>query len=151
MAKVANPRKQFQFSIQIPGLYPFLAQKVTTPETDLDVVEHGDTNYIVKTAGIVKYGTLHVEKISSANGPDNFIWAWIKSIQDEYAGGGDIPDNYKKVAEIYQYATNGITIINTWQWEGVWPHKINGIELSRVQSDNTIENIEFCVDRQLRF
>lgn len=151
MAKVANPRKQFQFSIQVPGLYPFLAQKVTLPDTETDVVEHGDTNYKVKTAGIVNYGVLIVEKISTANGPDNFIWNWIKSIQDEYLGGGEIPENYKKIIEVYQYHTNGERIINTWQWEGCWPSKINGVELNRVQSDNVIETIEFQVDRQLRF
>lgn len=30
--------------------------------------------------------------------------------------------------------------------EGIWPCIINGIELSRVSSDNVIETIEFAVD-----
>lgn len=151
MAKVANPRKQFQFSIQIPGLYPFLVQKVTLPSPEIDVVEHGDTNHTIKTAGRINYDSLVVEKLATAIGPDNWIWGWIKQIQDEFTGGGAIPDNYKKIIEVFQYSNDGKTIINTWQYEGVWPRKINGIELNRLQSDNIIESIEFCIDRQIHF
>lgn len=155
MANLRNPRKKFQFTIGIVTPFgvvvnPFLAQKVTVPEMTPDEVEHGDANYIVKTAGIQRVGKLMVEKISTAEAPDNSMWDWIQSIQDPYSGGGAIPDFYKKIINIVQYATDGITPINEWTLEGVWPQKINGVELSRVDSDNTIESIEFCVDRFLR-
>jgi phage tail-like protein len=149
MAKVANPRKQFQFSIQIPGLYPLLVQKVTLPSPELDVVEHGDGNRKIKTAGLLSYDNLVVEKLSTANGPDNWIWDWIRQIQNEYTGGGVTPGIYKKVVQVFQHGNDGISIINSWTYEGVWPHKVNGIELNRLQSDNIIESIEFCVDGQL--
>ena len=54
--KVANPRKQFQFGIILPGLDPFLCQKVKSPDLEFEVAEHGDTNFLVKTAGILKVG-----------------------------------------------------------------------------------------------
>ena len=38
MANIANPRKQFAFSIFAAGLNPFLAQKVTIPERSFDKI-----------------------------------------------------------------------------------------------------------------
>ena len=62
MAQIKNPRKVFNFSFQIMPLPidPFLAQKVTIPEVSADVVEHGDTNHDIKTAGRVKYGNIMI-------------------------------------------------------------------------------------------
>lgn len=149
MPEVSNPHKKFQWSIEILTLNPFLAQKTTTPDTEIDVVEHGETNHLIKTGGMVKYGNLMVEKISSASiDPlNNFIWDWIRRIQDPATGGGDIPDEYKYNIRVLKYATNGETIIGRWEMEGAWPCKINGVELSRVESDNTIESLEFCIDK----
>lgn len=150
MANVANPHKQFQFSIKMFGLNPFLAQKVTLPEREFDIIEHGDINHIVKTAGLPRYGILTVEKISSASLNDNWIWDWIFQIQDENWGSGDIPENYKTRVDIQKYATNGIRVVGNWSYIGVWPSKVNNIELSRVSSENTIESIEFQVDRLIK-
>lgn len=149
MAKIANPHKQFQWSIQLSVLDPFLAQKVTIPSPEIDVAEHGDTNYIIKTGGIIKWDTLKIEKISKASiDPlNNWVWDWVQTIQDAYVGGGEIPEVYKVDGQIIKYATDGVTIIGTWECEGLWPQKINGVELSRVDSNNTIESIEFQLDR----
>jgi phage tail-like protein len=148
MANVSNPHKKFQFSIAILGMNPFLAQKVTTAERDLDQVEHGEGNHVIKTAGMVKLGNIMVEKISSADGPDRLFWDWIASIQNEFIGGGLIPDNYKFPIQIQKYATDGLTVIATWNYIGCWVKKINGVELDRVSSENTIESLELSVDRQ---
>lgn len=155
MANLANPRKQFQFSIYIVtpfgvAVNPFLVQKLTLPDQENDSVEHGDANYLVKTAGLMKVGKLIAEKISTASAPDNSMWDWLQSIQDAHLGGGTIPDQYKKIIEVTQFATDGITPINQWRYEGAWPQKIHGVELSRTSSDNTIERIEFDVDIPLR-
>jgi len=148
MAQISNPRKNFNFSIQIAPLPidPFLAQKVTIPEISLDVAEHGDRNYDVKTAGRVKYGNITIEKISTTSGADNYMFDWLKSCQDDILGGGLVPTAYKRVMTITELAEDGSSILNTWICNGVFPNKINGIELNRQASDNTIESVEFCVD-----
>ena len=148
MAQIANPRKNFNFSIQIAPLPidPFLAQKVTIPEISIDIVEHGDRNYDVKTAGRTKFTAIMVEKISTTSGADNYMFDWLYSCQDVILGGGLIPPSYKRVMTITELAEDGSSILNTWICNGVWPHKINGIELNRQDSANTIESVEFCVD-----
>lgn len=150
MANVNNPHKKFQWSIAILGMNPFLAQKVMLPERSLDVIEHGEGNHVIKTAGMVKLGTLTIEKLSPATLPDKLMWAWIASIQNEFVGGGLIPEAYKKGVQISKYSTDGLTIVETWNWTGVFPSKINGLELDRLSSDNTIDTIEFSVDREAR-
>ena len=146
MAIIANPRKHFQFDICIPGLNSMLAQKVHTPDNELDVVEHGDRGFLVKTAGLIKITTLKIEKIQSADTLDLFMYNWAQQIRNTITGGGAVPQVYKQSIMIQQYATDGLTVIQTWLCKGAWPHKINGIEFSRITSDNTIENVDLCVD-----
>ena len=162
-ASIANPHKQFQFQITIGNMDPMLAQKVTLPSPEIDVVEHGDKNHIIKTAGLIKFDTLKVEKISwggnvySGDGyskdqniafmgqADNF-WKYIHNIQNCLVGGGTLPSQYKMDITVSKYGTDGMSEIGTWTYYGCWPSKINGVELSRVTSDNTVESIEFQVD-----
>lgn len=147
MANIANPRKQFQFSISVPGLNPFLAQKVTIPEQSIDVTEHGDTNYDVKTGGRVKYGKILIDKISTALGPDNWVEDWMATVQNVFLGGGLLPSLYKQTVTIDQYSNDGVTIINSWTLYGAWPSKRNGVDLDRKGSDNTLESIELELDQ----
>lgn len=149
MAKVNNPRKAFQFTILIPGIAPFLCQTVKTPDNELDSDEHGDTNHKIKTAGMMNYGTLSITKIVDAVGLDNYIWNWQKRIQNPMTGGGELPSQYKIPVAVEQYAPDGLTVLKRWTYEGCWPKRINGIDFSRVQSGNTVESIEFEVDRQI--
>lgn len=146
MAKIANPRKKFQFTISIPGLNPFLAQRVTVSSVELDQATHGDTGYEVKTAGMKKVGMLTVHKISRSEQFDNWVWDWVDRIMNTRVGGGEIPDLYKTFIMVEQYANDGETVMHRWFHYGCWPQKINGVEFSRVDSDNTIEEIDFCVD-----
>lgn len=149
MAVIENPRKQFNFSILCAGLNPFLAQNVNTPDYSLEVATHGDANYKVKTAGLPDIGTLMIEKISPATAPDNWVWIWIRDIQNTFTGGGQLPSNYKRTIEIQQYSNDGVTILNRWMLYGCWPSKINGVEFKRLGSENTLENLELQVDRIL--
>lgn len=148
MAEIANPHKKFQFSIFLFGMNPFLAQKVTLADRELDQVEHGEGNHLIKTAGLVKIGNMTVDKIFNASLPEKIIWAWINSIQNEFTGGGLIPEAYKKAVQVQLLSTNMRTPVKTWNYIGAWPCKINGIELDRVSSDNTIESIEFSIDQE---
>lgn len=146
MAQVANPRKQFQFNIVIGGMNPFLAQVVKMPDVEYEMVEHGDTNYDVKTAGKKKIGHLTIDKIFSSDLLDTEIRNWGEDIQSSITGGGLLPSEYKRSVLVEQYAPDGSTVIERWELEGVWPNKINGIDFSRKGSENTTQQIEFCVD-----
>jgi hypothetical protein len=54
---------------------------------------------------------------------------------------------YKKTIVITEHAEDGHTVLNTWTASGVWPCKINGLDLDRMASENSIESIEFSVDK----
>lgn len=149
MAKIQNPRKQFQFTILIPGLNPFLAQEVDTADVEFDSVEHGDVGFLVKTAGLKKFGMLKVSKIKQADSTDTFIRDWQRQIFDTQLGGGDLPSNYKVTILIEEYSNDGETVVERHEYDGCWPMKANGVALNRKGSENTIESIEFCIDEEI--
>jgi phage tail-like protein len=148
MAKFANPRKKFNWSIQISPdpINPFLFQKVTLPDSDIEKVAHGDTNHDINTAGRVTYGNIVCEKLAPSDQGDSYLWAWHDTCQSSVIGGGAPPQIYKKVITIVEMAEDGVTILNTWIAEGVWPTSLPGIELDRMASENTVENVEFAID-----
>ena len=150
MAQVANPHKKFLFSISIFGMNPFRAQKVTLPDREVDVVKHGEGNHYIKTGGMVEIGTLNCDNIFSASLPNRLFWDWILIIQETITGGGLTPDVYKKAAQVDFLKNDGVTIQNSYSFLGIWPSKINGIELDRVSSENTIESVEFQVDHEVK-
>ena len=149
MAQIDNPRKNFQWSIAIAPfpMNPWLAQKVNIPDISIDIVEHGDTNHDIKTGGRVKFTPIQIDKIMTTDGSDNYFFDWAASVQDSLIGGGLPPQQYKRTVTITELAEDGQTIINTWIGTGCWPSKINGIDLDRQGSDNTIESVELCVDK----
>lgn len=152
MAQIQNPRKQFNFGVSISNqsglvLNQFLVQQLTLPEVSIDVVEHGDANYMVKTGGIKRYTNLEMEKISFADGFDYWVWDWVRRIQDEFSGGGDLPSFYKRNCSVAQFDPSGRRIIHEWSFEGIWPNTISPINFSRTESENTMESISFSVDR----
>ena len=66
--------KVFNFKIEIEGIDQFLIQDVKMPEVEIGAVEHGATNYNIKTAGGVSYSDAELQKIVPADGGDR--WAW---------------------------------------------------------------------------
>lgn len=147
MAKVNNPRKEFLFSISFPKhpINSFLCQKVTLPDIEVEEVTHGDTNRDVKTAGRVSVGTLTVEKLMTTSGSDTWAHDWLCSCQDMLLGGGNIPATYQETMVVNELAEDGVSVLNTWVCNEVWPKKITGLELDRTSSDNTVEKVEFSV------
>lgn len=148
MAKVKNPRKGFNYSISFTGhpINSYLVQKVTLPDVEIEQVAHGDTNHDIKTAGRVTIGNLILEKLCTTSGSDTWLHDWLLACQDSKLGGGNIPDVYKQTCIVSELAEDGISILNTHIYEGVWPCKITGIDLDRNTSDNIIEKAEFSVD-----
>lgn len=149
MAKVSNPRKEFNFSIQVTEapINPFLCQVVELPEIIVEQAEHGDTNHDIKTAGRVSVGNITIDKILTTSGADNYFFDWLASCQDMMIGGGLVPDDYKRTILITELAEDGTSALNTWVCQGCWPTKINGQKLDRRSSDNSMEKIELSVDR----
>ena len=149
MAQVSNPRKEFNFTIQIAQapINPFLAQKIDVPEINIEQVKHGDTNHDIKTAGRVDFGNVTISKIMTTSGADNYMFDWAYSCQDAIIGGGLIPSQYKRVITITELAEDGTSALNTWVLIGCWPTKINGMKLDRMSSDNTMETVEISVDK----
>lgn len=146
MAKINNPVKSFQFNILIPGINPFLVQEANNPDIEFEMSEHGDTNYDVKTAGKFKVGMLKIQKIASSAGAalDIAIDAWVTEIQN-----GALPLQYKRPIIVEQLGNDGVSVVRRWTWEGCWPQKVNGLEFTRMKSENTIESIDFCVDKRI--
>ena len=149
MAKFANPRKKFNFSIDIAPepINAFLFQKVTLPDSEIAKDAHGDTNHDIYTAGRVSYSNIVCEKLMTSSQGDSYMWTWFDTCQSSLLGGGGTPGQYKKTIIITEYAENGATILNTWLAEGVWPCQMKGLEFDRQSSENSIETIEFSVDR----
>ena len=147
MAIVANPHKQFNYRVSIEGLLPVYAQKVRTPDKDIEIVMHGEGNKDIKTGGKIKIGKLTIEKIIPATGVRD-LWAdaWLRIVQDSRLGGGAPPQVYKRTVIVELLDVDGVTPIKIMNFYGCWPSKVNGLELDAMGSDNTAENIELEVD-----
>lgn len=149
MASIKNPRKVFNFSLTFPGypIDPFLFQEVVLPDIEIETVEHGDTNYDVKTGGRVKIGKLVLRKLfRSEKAGSTYFWDWMVQVQDAATGGGLTPDAYYRDIVVEEFAEDGLTPINKWEFFECWPGKINGQSQKRMSSENTIEEIELNVN-----
>jgi len=157
MATILNPRKKFHFEVVFPlvteaDLPKFSVQMITIGDNEVEVVEHGYGNTVLKTAGLVKPANVTLDRIMPA-GVDlvsaaygNYFWEWQKLAQNALVGSGGNPTDYKKVMEIRELANDGTSILNTWFLVGAWPSMINGREFDRTASENTVESVELAVD-----
>lgn len=146
-AKVKNPRKKFLWSISFikHPINAYLFQTVTLPEVTIEQTSHGDVNRDVKTAGRVTIGNMTATKLETTSGSDTWLHDWMKGIQDTLLGGGLTPSLYFEDCLVNELAEDGVSILNSWILSEVWPTKVNGQELDRMSSDNSIEDIEFSV------
>lgn len=146
-AKVKNPRKKFLWQITFVKhpLNPYLFQEVSIPELEIEQVSHGDINRDVKTGGRITVGNLVCRKLESTSGSDTWLWDWLMSVQDLILGGGLTPSEYWETVRVDELAEDGVSILNSWICEEVWPSKVNSQDLDRMSSDNTLEEIEFSV------
>lgn len=115
------------------------------PDIEIEQVAHGDINRDVKTAGRVTISNLIVEKLMTTSGSDTWLHDWLYSCQDHIVGGGLVPSQYWETVIVNELAEDGVSVLNTHLFEEVWPCKVNGQELDRMASENSIESIEFSV------
>lgn len=148
LPQFANPRKKFNWTIEFaPFVFnPFKCQKVTLPDIDIEQDAHGDANIDVKTAGRITLGNLVLEKLMASSEGDNLIFRWAELCQSSLLKGGLPPSEYKGTAIVTEFAEDGQTPLNVWNLFGVWPTKINGLDLNRMESGNSVEAVEFSVD-----
>lgn len=148
---ILNPRKKFKYRVIIPtepNLETFGCQEVTLPDNEVESVEHGFGNTVIKTGGLAKVGTLTLNRIMSANYGSvsgTIFREWQKRVQDAQAQIGGDPLVYKGVV-IIEELTGDNFVLNTHTFTGCWPTRINGREFSRTDSANTVESVEFAVD-----
>ncbi len=149
MARIDNPRKNFNFDVRVsvPFFNSFTVQECTTPDMDIDVVVHGEANHEIKTGGQVKYTNAKLKGIIDAANSLDWVWLWIRQVQDVMRGGGDLPQQYKKNLYIEYLDVDGQTVLETEIWEGAWPCKLNGKALKRIGSENIMNELEIAIDR----
>jgi len=148
MAQVENPRKSYNFRLDITGIGNFYAQEVDLPDSEIDKVEHGDSNYDVSSPGKTNVTDLMIQKLLFGDASDSAIWIWHVNCQNSLVGGSAPPSEIRLYGSLTEFATDQVTVVNSWWFEGLWPFKINGQKFKRGgESENAIENIEFSVDR----
>lgn len=152
MAQIEDPKKAFQFGYLAPGLNPYAVQQADIPDFDVEITEHGDLNYDVKTGGKMKFGDITLNNLRpvSAGIGSNWVWDWIQSIVNVADGSIGNPIAYKQSHDIVQYDYDNITVTDRWRCFGVFPKKINGQKLDRTKSENSMENITLSVDRVIK-
>lgn len=146
-AKVKNPRKGFMWQLVFVKhpIDAYLFQQIQLPEITVEQVSHGDINREVKTGGRVMVGNMTAQKLETTSGSDTWLWDWMMSVQDLQLGGGLVPPQYWETVMVNELAEDGVSILNSWICEEVWPTRLNSQTLDRMSSDNTIEEIEFSV------
>lgn len=150
MGVQANARKVFNFAIEIDGIDQFLIQDVKKPEVEVGAVNHGATNYDIKTAGGVAVSDAELQKIKPAPESDSWAWKWLNDAQNMNTGTGKLAENYKKDVVFKELGPNGTTL-NAWLWVGCWVRKATDSNYKRGnQNENVIETVTLSVDRVQR-
>jgi len=143
----ANPRKVFNFQVEIDGLVQFEVQKCNIPEPEIESVSHGASNHDVKTAGRISFGDITLEKLRAVETTNDFGYEWLTQAQNPVTGGGGLPAQYKRNVVIRELAPNNITTINQWMCEGAWCKKTSYTTSDRMAGDNSIETCTISVDK----
>lgn len=141
-----NPRKVFNWRIEIDGVDQFEIQTVDLPEISVEVVEHGGPNSKKKTGGLVAFGDIVLEKVKDMLNTGTWATDWLSQVQDYRVGGGLLPDAYKRDIVIKEMDSTGTVTLSKWLCEGCWPNKVKGAKLDRMASDNTIETVTLSTD-----
>lgn len=146
LAKPVNPRKKFAFKVEFDGLEPALVQRVKIPKLSIDSAEHGSSNILIKTAGMVKIEDIELNKLMFQNKNDSWAKTWMSATSDIESGTMGVPSDYKRSGYIIALAPDMETILQKWQLVGCWPKEREIEEWDASSSDNILERIVLSVD-----
>lgn len=132
------PIKAYTFSIEVEGLVQFTAQEVTTPDTEVEAVEHGEGVSIVRTPGMMKFGDISIKKLIASDTADTWARDWILQVNNPQTNTGANPSVSMKTVVIRLKDAQG-NVKKTYEFKDCWMMKKAGVTLSRTSSDNVIE------------
>lgn len=145
---IADAKKVFRFRVEIEGKDEFYIQEVQKPEVEIEKVEHGATNYNIKTAGGIKVGDAVLKMIKPASTNDSWSWNWLTTAQNMTTGGGGNSLDYKREVIFRELAPDGVTVTDSWLWSGCWVFKVKHADSKRgSQNENSIDEVSLCIDR----
>lgn len=147
MARVPNPRKVHNFFLVVNGVDQFEIQEMTFPEISVDVVEHGDTNFIVKTPGLFKIGTIQFKKLKRIETTDSLMIEKLLFAQNPTLGGGALPSTLAENIIIEERDTTNQITVGRILWEGCWISNVGQSAFSRTASENIIQDVTVQVEK----
>src|SRR5690606_23330137 len=103
-------------------------------------------NHKIKTAGMVNFSDLVLEKVKALPNSDTSAWDWLRQAQNVSVGGGLLAANYKRNIVVKEMDTTGLNTVNSYVLTGCWIKKISNSDFDRTSSDNSIETITISVD-----
>ena len=144
MPIIANVRKAFNFQIEMEGIVQAYIQEFVPPRKTVEVVEHGSSNSVVKTAGRATYEEMTLTKLRSADNSDTTLWTWLNQVQNVTTQTGANYQDYARIIVIRELSPTG-AILNSWRIE-CWCSGVDIGTLNRGASENTIESATFQVN-----
>lgn len=150
IANPVNPRKKFPWGLEFDGLETALAQKVKMPTIEIDAAEHGASNILIKTGGMVKIGDIEITKLMFQNKNENWLYDWLKLVSNPENGQMGVPSDYKRNGYIIHYGPDMETVLEKWECFGCWPKKKDMDELDKTSSDNLMEIATLSCDYVIR-
>lgn len=148
MSNFANPRKPFQFLVEIDGLPQFGVQKITTPEVTIGEVEHGSGNTTEKTPGMLSTGRCTIERLLDSTTTDVWGEVWTGLAQNALTGGGALPQLAKRNIVIKHMDPSMTVVVQRYILEDCFPVRYKAPDLDRTQKEeNMKEVIELSVYR----
>lgn len=139
-----DPRKAYNWRLEIDGLDIALVRKCNIPEVERGRVEHahGGQRNVTKTAGKKSIGDIVLEKVMPADVSDRYFANWENEV--DTLGAAD----YKRDVDIFHLGPGDDGVrVDHWKCTGCYPEKIEYNDHDAMsESDPIIETITLAVD-----
>lgn len=142
MTKIANPAKNFNYSIVFGGVEVATAQSVDVGTIELAIDKHGDGADTVKTAGRNEGPDITIENLISVDTQEgrDFI-KWMKKVYDFEKSEHGLPSDYKKDGFILELAPDKKTALRTIQVEEAFTYSITPSKKGDLEEGNSMDTV----------
>ena len=142
-----NPRQGWQFEIRVNGFEAAVFQKVTLPESEVEIDEFspGGSVRSEKFAGRIKFGDCTLEKGMFADSSDLNAWNWLNTAVNTLTGDQGDPANYKRDVEIVHVDRVGRPT-QTFLLKGAFCSKISWSDGEGGQTEHMVETLTLTVE-----